>query len=93
METVKVRNLAEPVFSKVNEIQPGKSGYNLYLKIVSKTVLTDRKRIDSSRVVICDFVVHTVQESVCKLWNVIAYFSKTNNKLALDNFYRVFSYD
>ena len=57
METVKVRNLAEPVFSKVNEIQPGKSGYNLYLKIVSKTVLIDRKRIDSSRVVICDFVV------------------------------------
>ena len=57
MEIVKVRNLAEPVFSKVKEIQPGKSGYNLYLKIISKKVLIDRKRIDESRVVICDFVV------------------------------------
>lgn len=57
METVKVRNLAEPVFSKVSDIQPGKSGYNLYLKVETKTILIDRKRIDESRVVICDFLV------------------------------------
>lgn len=57
METVKMRNLTEPVYSKVTDIQPGKSGYNLYLKVVTKTVLIDIKRIDGSRVVICDFLV------------------------------------
>jgi hypothetical protein len=57
METVKVRQLSEPVFNKVKDIQPGKSGYNLYLQIITKTVLIDIKRIDQSRVVICDFLV------------------------------------
>lgn len=57
MEQVKMRTLADPVFSKVTDIQPGKSGYNLYAKILSKTVLIDIKRIDGSRVVICDFLV------------------------------------
>ena len=57
MEQVKLRTLADPVFCKVSDIQPGKSGYNLYAKIISKTILIDIKRIDGSRVVICDFLI------------------------------------
>ena len=57
MEQVKLRVLADPVYNKVSEIHPGKNGFNLYAKIISKNVLIDLKRIDGSRVVICDFLV------------------------------------
>ncbi len=42
---------------KVRDILPGKSGYNLNVKVVSKNVLIDIVRIDKSRVVIADFVI------------------------------------
>ena len=42
---------------KVKDILPGKSGYNLYVKVVSKKVLIDILRLDKSRVVIADFVI------------------------------------
>ncbi len=42
---------------KVKDILPGKSGYNLYLKVVKKNVLIDIVRIDKTRVVIADFIV------------------------------------
>ena len=57
MEFTKVRELADPIFNKVKDIQPGKSGYNLYLKVVSKAVLIDIKRLDETRVAIADFMV------------------------------------
>jgi len=57
MEFTKVRDLSEPIFNKIKDIQPGKSGYNLYLKVVSKTILIDIKRLDSTRVAISDFVI------------------------------------
>ncbi|MFO0515422.1 MAG: hypothetical protein ACK5YA_01080 [bacterium] len=43
--------------NKVKDILPGKSGYNLYLKVVSKTVLIDIQRLDKTRVAIADFMV------------------------------------
>jgi hypothetical protein len=36
---------------------PGKSGYNLHAKVVSKNVLIDIVRLDKTRVVIADFVL------------------------------------
>jgi ssDNA-binding replication factor A large subunit len=41
----------------VKDILPGKSGYNLHVKVVSKNVLIDIDRLDKSRVVIADFVI------------------------------------
>lgn len=52
-----MRVLAEPVYNKVTEILPGKGGYNLYVRILTKTILIDINRIDGTRVVICDFLV------------------------------------
>jgi ssDNA-binding replication factor A large subunit len=43
--------------AKIKDILPGKSGYNLYLKVVSKNVLVDLTRFDKTRVVIADFIV------------------------------------
>lgn len=57
MEFTRVRDLSDPIFNKIKDIQPGKSGYNLYLKVVSKAVLIDIKRLDSTRVAIADFVI------------------------------------
>ena len=57
MENLKVKDLKEPEFSKVDEIKYNKNGYNLYLKIISKNILIDRKRIDGTRIAICDFMV------------------------------------
>ena len=57
MENFKVKDLKEPEFSKVDEIKYNKNGYNLYLKIISKNILIDRKRIDGTRIAICDFIV------------------------------------
>jgi ssDNA-binding replication factor A large subunit len=64
METIKVRDLIEPtcnnmltIVVKVKDILPGKSGYNLYLKVVKKDVLIDIVRLDKTRVVIADFLV------------------------------------
>ena len=57
MENFKVKDLKEPEFTKVDEIKYNKNGYNLYLKIISKNILIDRKRIDGSRIAICDFMV------------------------------------
>jgi hypothetical protein len=61
---LKVRELQEPscnstlnVDVKVKDILPGKSGYNLYLKVVSKTILVNLTRFDGTRVVIADFIV------------------------------------
>ena len=45
------------VDAKIKDILPGKSGYNLYLKVVSKNVLVDLTRFDKTRVVIADFIV------------------------------------
>ena len=42
---------------KLKDIQPGRSGYNLHVKVVSKNVLIDIVRLDKTRVVIADFVV------------------------------------
>jgi hypothetical protein len=36
---------------------PGKSGYNIHAKVVTKNVLIDIVRLDKTRVVIADFVV------------------------------------
>jgi hypothetical protein len=41
----------------VKDILPGKSGYNLYLKVVKKDVLIDIVRLDKTRVVIADFTI------------------------------------
>ena len=57
MENFKVKDLKEPEFSKVEDIKYNKNGYNLYLKIISKNILIDRKRIDGSIIAICDFIV------------------------------------
>jgi hypothetical protein len=64
METIKVRDLIEPICNflfipvvKVKDIIPGKSGYNLYLKVLEKKVLIDIVRLDKTRVVIADFIV------------------------------------
>ena len=61
---LKVRELQEPtcissfnIDVKVKDILPGKSGYNLYLKVVSKTILVNLTRFDGTRVVIADFIV------------------------------------
>ena len=61
---LKVRELQEPSCKiplkldvKVKDILPGKSGYNLYLKVVLKTVLVNLTRFDGTRVVIADFIV------------------------------------
>ncbi len=37
--------------------EEGKSGYNLYLKVASKSVLIDIQRLDKTRVAIADFMV------------------------------------
>jgi len=43
--------------TKVKDILPGKCGYNLIVKVVSKSVLIDIVRLDKTRVVIADFVI------------------------------------
>ncbi len=57
MEFTRVRELADPMFNKIKDIQPGRSGYNIYAKVISKSVLIDIKRLDGSRVAIADFIV------------------------------------
>ena len=57
MEFTKVRELAEPTFNKVRDILPGKSGYNIVMKVVTRTVLIDIQRLDGTRVAIADFIV------------------------------------
>lgn len=65
MENIKVRDLLEPTCNlfifildtKVKDILPGKCGYNLIVKVVSKNVLIDIVRLDKTRVVIADFVI------------------------------------
>lgn len=41
----------------MKDILPGKCGYNLIVKVVSKNVLIDIVRLDKTRVVIADFVI------------------------------------
>ncbi len=41
----------------MKDILPGKSGYNLHARVVTKNVLIDIQRLDKTRVVIADFVV------------------------------------
>lgn len=43
--------------NKVKDILPGKSGYNLFMRVVSKNVLIDIQRLDKTRVAIADFTV------------------------------------
>merc|ERR1712032_137710 len=57
MENLKVRDLLEPTYTKVKDILPGKCGYNLIVKVVTKNVLIDIVRLDTTRVVIADFVI------------------------------------
>lgn len=57
MEFTRVRELADPIFNKIKDIQPGRSGYNIYARVVTKTVLIDIKRLDGSRVAIADFII------------------------------------
>ena len=42
---------------KVKDLIPGKSGFNLNVKVVVKNVLIDIVRIDKTRVVIADFII------------------------------------
>ena len=52
--------------AKIKDILPGKSGYNLYLKVVSKNVLVDLTRFDKTRVVIADFIVEVGQTIIVR---------------------------
>jgi hypothetical protein len=42
---------------KVKDLIPGRSGYNLHVKVVVKNVLIDIVRLDKTRVVIADFII------------------------------------
>jgi hypothetical protein len=50
-------NKLHHIDSKVKDILPGKSGYSLNAKVLSKNVLIDIVRLDKTRVVIADFVI------------------------------------